>query len=156
MKRKRWVLVLIIANILLFIGSMLCLIGTSKNNAIIGSIGEFTYEEAGNGEEILILADNKRITMQFGQTSVKVVESYTAKSREESLAIALFVRERASATGYTVSRKITEIYGEYRLHNILYGLGIKREHTSDSDLDYEKDRRWYVNAMSKFIGWSGI
>lgn len=156
MKRKHWALVLTVISILLFIGSMICLIGTSRNNAIINSIGEFTYEEAANGEVVLILADNKKITMQFGQTSVKVVDSYTAKSREESLTVALFIRKIASENGYAVTRKNTEIYGEYRLHNILYGLGVLREKTADSDLEYGEDSRWYVNAMSKFIGWIGI
>jgi len=157
MRRKWWLIVLITLNAMLFILGLASLIGTNKNNKIINSIGcEFAYSEAENGRVELTLDTEKKVVLQFGKESVKVVNSYTAKSRKESLFLAVFIRSYASENGYSVTRKVTELYGEYRLHNVLYGLGVAKEHTADSDLDYEKDSRWYINAIGNFIGWMGF
>lgn len=156
-RKQKWLIVLTTIHLLLFICSLICFVGTSKNNKIINSIGcELSYSEAENGRVELTFDTGKEVVLQFGKDSVKVVNSYTAKSRKESLFLAIFIRSYASENGYTVTRKVTEIYGEYRLHNVLYGLGIAKEHTADSDLDYEKDRRWYINALANFIGWMGF
>lgn len=144
-------------HLLIFMVSLTCLIGTSKNNKIINSIGyEFTYSEAENGRVRLTLNTGKEITLQFGKESVKVVHSFAASRKEEGLFLAVFIRSYASENGYSVKRTVTELYGEYRLHNVLYRLGIAQEQTADSDLDYEKDKRWYVNGLSKLIGWIGF
>lgn len=156
MRKKRWLIVLTAVNILLFLGSLFCLIGTSENNKIINSTGELPYSETENGRVILTLNTGKEIALQFGKESVKVVCSYTAKSKEEGLSLVMFIRRYAAQNGYAVSRTVTELYGEMRLHNVLYGLGIAKAHTADSDLEYEKDKRWYINALSKLIGWMGF
>lgn len=154
--KKRLLIVLTVVNILLFLGSLFCLIGTSENNKIIHSTGALSYSEEENGRVILTLNTGKEIALQFGQESVKVVCSYTEKRKEESLSLAMFIRRYAAQNGYAVTRTVTELYGEIRLHNVLYGLGIAKAQTADSDLEYEKDRRWYVNALSKLIGWMGF
>ena len=47
--------------------------------------------------------------------------------------------------------KFTDMLGELRLHNALYAVGYKREQTTDADLDFTSDKRWYVNFISKII-----
>ena len=46
--------------------------------------------------------------------------------------------------------------GEYRLHNLLYSVGYKREQTGDADVDYVSNSRWYVNVVSSVFGWVGV
>lgn len=157
MKRERLILVLTVANVLLLIASVCCLIWTAKNNQIFNSIDkDFSYEEYENGKVVLTFKNNKTITFIFGNKSVKVVNSYQATSKEESISVALFIRYYTRLNGIETARSNTDFTGEYRLHNCLYRLGYKRKQTESADIDYVKDRRWYVNVASTFIGWIGI
>lgn len=155
--RKKIMILLIILNVFLLIVSILCLIGTCKNDMLINTASsEYTYCESENGRVVLTLETGEEVTLQFGKNAVKVFDSYAKSSRKEALTIVMFARNYASKKGYDMPRKNTELYGEYRLHAFLYELGIERQHTADSDLDYIQDRRWYINIASKVIGWMGI
>ena len=157
MKRESLLLVLTVANILFLIMSVCCLIWTAKNNQIFNSIEkDFSYEEYENVKVILALKGVKKITLIFGSASVKVVDSYQATSKEESISVALFIRYYTRLNGIETARSNTDFTGEYRLHNCLYKLGYKRKQTQNADIEYVKDRRWYVNVASTFIGWIGI
>ena len=156
MKKRRSLIVLTIVNILILIMSIYCLIRTTQNCKFINSnASEFVYEEYENGKVILTLEEEKRITLQFGNSSVKVVQSYQATSREESISVMLFIRYYTRQKGLKVHRSNTQILGEYRLHNLLYTVGYKRAHTCDADIDLVKDKRWYVNVLSSVWGWIG-
>ena len=157
MKRERLLVVLTVANILFLIMSVCCLIWTTKNNQIFNSIEkDFSYEEYENGKVILKIKSGKKITFIFGSNSVKVISSYQISSREESASIIMFIKEYAKRKKIEVVRSNTTCIGEYRLHNYLYKFGFKRKETANADIDYIKDRRWYVNVASTFIGWVGI
>lgn len=150
-------IVLTIINILMFMISIYCLVRTDQNNKIINSTNtDFDYYECGNGKVILTLEEQKRITFIFGNNSVKVVQSYQATSKEESISIVLFIREYTRKNGIEVQRSNTQILGEYRLHNFLYSFGYKRAQTCDADIDFVSDRRWYVNIVSSVFGWVGL
>ena len=156
MKKRRSLIVLTIVNILILIMSIYCLIRTTQNCKFINSnASEFVYEEYENGKVILTLEEEKRITLQFGNSSVKVVQSYQATSRKESVSVMLFIRYYTQSKGMKLSRSNTQILGEYRLHNLLYTVGYKRAHTGDADIDLVKDKRWYVNVLSSVWGWIG-
>lgn len=156
MKKRRSLIVLTMVNILILIMSIYCLIRTTQNCKFINSnASEFVYEEYENGKVILTLEEEKRITLQFGNSSVKVVQSYQATSREESISVMLFIRYYTRQKGLKVHRSNTQILGEYRLHNLLYTVGYKRAHTGDADIDLVKDKRWYVNVLSSVFGWIG-
>ena len=149
-------IVLTVVNIIIFIMSVTSLIGTARNNKKINDVAEnFTYLEE-NGNVSLTLKSGKEITIRFSEKSATVYQGYTANGKRESIEIVSFVRWYAEQKGYKVSQAYTEMYGEYRLHNALYRLGYKRKQTGNSDLDYEKDKRWYVNGISKIIGRSGF
>ena len=154
--RKAMVIVLTVLNVLLLIGSIVCTALTYRNNKIINSTETtFAYCEEG-GWVIYTLPQGKEITLQFGKDSVKILRSYQLMDIQSIYGTVMFIRFYVDEKGYEVSRKITEMYGEIRLHNIAYNLGYKRKRTVDCDLDYAPDRRWYVNVLSKLIGWIGI
>ena len=156
MKKRRSLIVLTTVNILILIMSIYCLIRTTQNCKFINSnASEFVYEEYENGKVILTLEEEKRITLQFGNSSVKVVQSYQATSRKESVSVMLFIRYYTRQKGLKVHRSNTQILGEYRLHNLLYTVGYKRANTGDADIDLVKDKRWYVNVLSSVWGWIG-
>jgi hypothetical protein len=136
--------------------SVTSLIGTARNNKKINDVAEnFTYWEE-NENVSLTLKSGKEITIRFSEKSATVYQGYTANGKAESIEIVSFIRWYVEQKGYEVVQAYTDMYGEYRLHNLLYRLGYKREQTGDSDLDYERDKRWYVNAASKIIGRSGF
>lgn len=156
-KRKTLIIVLTILNLMLFIGGIIGLVGTSKNNKIINSIDrEFAYQESGNGEVNLTLPSGKNVALQFGKTAVKIIDSSVISDRENNLYIILFVRDYAGRHGIDITRTNSDLLGEYRLHTYLFRLGYKQPQTKDADLEYGQDRRWYVRFAGTIIGWFGI
>ena len=150
------VIVLTVLNVLLLIGSIVCTALTYRNNKIINSTETiFAYREEGGGV-LLTLQNQEEIRLQFESESVKIIQSYKHNGTETIFQTVQFVRFYAQGKGYEIEREVTEMYGEIRLHNILYNFGYKRERTGDCDLDYTADRRWYVNMASKIIGWIGL
>ena len=154
--KRAMVIVLTMLNALLFIGTIVCAAWTYRNNKIINSANSiFAYREE-RGEVLFVLKDADEVRLRFDENSVKIVQSYAHDGAENIFRMVLFVREYAREKGYEIERAVTEMYGEIRLHNILYRLRYKREQTGDCDLDYIADRRWYVNVFSKIIGWTGL
>lgn len=150
------VIVLTVLNVLLLIGSIVCTALTYRNNKIINSNETtFVYREE-DGGVLLTLQNQEEIRLQFESESVKIIQSYKHNDTETIFQTVQFVHFYAQGKGYEIERDITEMYGEIRLHNIAYNLGYKCERTGDCDLDYTADRRWYVNVLSKLIGWVGI
>ena len=154
--KKAMIIAITVLNVLLLIGSIVCTALTYRNNKIINSTETtFTYREEGGGV-LLTLQNKEEIRLQFESDSVKIIQSFKHNGTETIFQTVQFVRFYAQGKGYEIQRNVIEMYGEVRLHNILYNLGYKRERTVDCDLDYAADRRWYVNAASKLIGWIGL
>lgn len=87
----------------------------------------------------------------FSSHKAKIFDSYIF-STEEICSIVLYIIEYAEKYGIEISRSYKELCGEIILHKWLYKLHIKRAQTKDCDLDFHKDNRWYVNLLSKIIG----
>lgn len=154
--RKRWLIILTIINLILLIIGTVCFVGTSINNKIINSIeGNFTYREE-KGEVVFQLKNGEDIPIRFGENSAKITILSTVIDRKAELEIVMFIKKYASQHGFSIKRDVTELYGELRLHYFLNALGYKKSHTEDCDLDYVSDKRWYVNVVSKVIGWIEI
>lgn len=154
--KRAMAIVLSVLNMLFFIVSIVCTALTYRNNQIINSADRtFAYREE-NGEVLLVLQGAEEVRLRFDERSVKIVQSYKHGSTENIFRMVLFIREYMCGKGYESERDIADMYGEIRLHNILYALGYRRERTGDCDLEYTADRRWYVNAASKAIGWIGL
>ncbi len=104
----------------------------------------------------LTLQDGGVVIIQFGSKSARVMNAYLYADEQSILEIIQFIRMYASEQGLEIERGNSELYGEYRLHTILYSIKYKPSQTKDADLDYIEDERWYVNVCSKLIGWCGI
>lgn len=154
--KKAMIIAITVLNILLFIGSIVCTALTYRNNKIINSTeATFAYREDSGGV-LLTLQNKEEIRLQFESDSVKIIQSFKHNGTETIFQTVQFVRFYAQRKGYETERDVTEMYGEIRLHNILYNLGYKRKRTGDCDLEYTADMRWYVNVASKIIGWIGL
>lgn len=97
------------------------------------------------------MASGEVVRLCFDKNSVKAERSYKVKDRAEQVYLIAFVYSYGRKTDIRIERSVTDMLGELRLHNALYAVGYKRKNTADADLDYDRDRRWYVNFISKII-----
>ena len=96
-------------------------------------------------------SEGEVLQLVFSSHKVKIFNSYIF-SAEEIRGIVLYIIDYAEKYGIKISRSYKELCGEIILHKWLYKLHIKRAQTKDCDLDFHKDNRWYVNLLSKIIG----
>ncbi len=154
---KRFMKVLMVLCVILTAFNIACCVHIwSGNDSLNRQRSAYAYTEETDGSIIVSVAKDKRLRCYFGKDSVKIKSSYRVNDKDEIVRIILFVRSYAEEKGYRITRENTELYGEYRLHNILYEWGVEREKTVDLDLDYNQDARWYVNTASAVIGWYRI
>lgn len=155
--KKRWIVVLIVINLLLALLSALCLVGTCLNNKIINEASQIEYRSVNSEDEVRLNVDGgNTVVLHFGADSVRITDSFKIIDRDAMLSVVCFVEDYVWETRGIQTRPKTELYGEFRLHSLLYRFGVEREHTAELDLDYIADERWYVNAASKIIGWCGL
>lgn len=155
--KRRWFVVLIVINLLLALLSALCLVGTCLNNRSINVATQIEYRTINSEDNVCLNVDGENtVVLHFGADSVRITDSYKVTDRGAMLSVVCFVEDYVWETRGIQTHPKTELYGEFRLHNILYRFGVEREHTAELDLDYIADERWYVNAASKIIGWCGL
>ena len=155
--KRRWFVVLIVINLLLALLSALSLVDTCLNNRSINVATQIEYRTINSEDNVCLNVDGENtVVLHFGADSVRITDSYKVTDRGAMLSVVCFVEDYVWETRGIQTRPKTELYGEFRLHNILYRFGVEREHTAELDLDYIADERWYVNAASKIIGWCGL
>ena len=102
----------------------------------------------------VVEAQGEEYKIVFGKKSVCVVDSYKVKNRAERLKIIKAIQNELTAQGLS-ARSTTSMEGEWLLHNIVYqASGLNR--AKDVDLDYQKDKRWYVVIVSEILGVTGF
>ena len=133
-------------NVILFLLSLFFLIKTATDKKEINRYyGEkFSYTE-------LEMSDGETVRLRFDKEAVKAEQSYRVKDRAGQIYLTAFIYSYAQEKEIHIERKFTDMLGELRLHNALYAVGYKREQTTDADLDFTSDKRWYVNFISKII-----
>ncbi len=138
--------------LLLVVFSTVCIFRIEEYRKILNADEtNLSIEETDRGV-IVTFSDGGQIELIFNKTAVKVVRSYEIEDKSEMCSVVRFIRRYAAEHGIEITRENTDLYGEWKLHNILYSMDYKRESTADADLDYIRDKRWYVNAMSKLLG----
>lgn len=173
-KRKgSWIGAITLINALFLLVGILCWTGTYLRNETLNEClckehNHQSFEkvcsfmgynlEPNKKKDVVIfqLENGTRVELEFGESSVKIVDSYRISTLEEQTKIILFVQSVLDEHGKEMTRDLTDYIGEYRLHCILYELGYARDQTKDVDLEYGDDPRWYVNLFSRLIGLLGI
>jgi hypothetical protein len=143
---------LLIFHILLFLGSLTCLIQTNRNNKQINAINpSFYYIESSTA--LVQLPSEQTAGLHFRETNVEILDSYKCRSMEDCYALVFAIKSYSQSHDIEIVRSNTDMVGELRLHNFLYRIGYKQSETKNADLEYICDRRWYVNIASRVIGW---
>lgn len=137
-------------NVLLFITRIVIACNVHKALKEINEVQIAEYTLTENAIEV----NGESYTVVFGRSSVQIKNSYKIKDRADRLAVLAVIRNELQAQGLS-SRSITSMEGEWVLHNMAYRLG-ERKSSSDVDLDYERDPRWYVVILSEMLGKTGL
>ena len=93
------------------------------------------------------------VEIVFAENTVKIKNSYLCTKRDR-IEILCFIRYRMSEQNKIVS--LSNLSGEWALHNLAYTLGAWRERSADVDLDYYGDNRWYIKTLSAIFGFMGF
>lgn len=94
--------------------------------------------------KVIVTEDNTTIVDSFKIKSSKDMKAILSKIRDKvSTDIALYNR----AAIY--NRSISSMIHEWRVHNMLFSMGILKERTKDVDLNI--NQRWYIKALYAII-----
>ena len=152
MSKEVW---FVIISVVLCLLSMAFFMLTDRNVKLINDIKpSFCYIDTSNAG--ILLPSEQSVHLKFRNNHVKIKDSFQYQSIEDCYTIVMAIKNSANESGIEITRSNTEMVGELRLHNFLYRVGYKPDETGDADLEYIKDRRWYVNIASRWIGWTGI
>ena len=157
MKAKKIKIILTVINAIILIVCIISFFETSKNLRIFNSADDtFDYEEKKDKEVDLTLSQEKRVTIVFHETNAEIKEAYRFTEKQELVKIIRFIRYYCKSRGLKITRSNSDLWGECRIHTILYAIGYKRTQTGNANIDFKKDERWYVNAIGSILGWIGI
>ena len=145
----------LILNILFFVGSLLCFIQTNRNFKRINEIVLSFYYIAASTVSVR-LPSGEIVELHFRENNVEITDSYECKSIEDCYAVIFAIKAYARENGIEIIRSNADMAGELRLHNFLYEIGYKQNETGTADVEYIRDRRWYVNVASRMLGWTGL
>ena len=155
-KGGKLAVVILVLNMLIFLGSVLCFLGTYLNYTKLNNLDR-NYDYRVQDERMkLELSNGNVVEMRFAAKSVRVYDAYKYSDRDSVMEILYFVREYAKENDRQIERTNAELVGEFRLHAALYTVGYQRVQTKDLDWDFVEDTRWYVNAFSELIGRYGL
>lgn len=78
-------------------------------------------------------------------TNTLILDSYLVKSKRDMKAILEIIKSNVSNRYAIHKRSISGMVHEWRVHNLLYSLGIQREETKDVDLNIGQP--WYIKVL---------
>lgn len=90
----------------------------------------------------------KKLKVQVFPKNIKIINSYTIKSKKEMKEILLEVLEKAPLC--YKKRSINSLIREWRCHNRLYKLGLFTSYTKDCD--FESNEALYRRFFYFFLG----
>ena len=105
-------------------------------------------------EEGIVEVSGEEYKITFGKNAVSITDSYKIKTRADRLKVIKAIQNELRAQGLS-TRTTISMEGEWLLHNIVYQINGMQK-AKDVDLDYEKDKRWYVAVPSEILGVTGL
>ena len=105
-------------------------------------------------EEGIVEVYGEEYKITFGKNAVSITDSYKVKTRADRLKVIKAIQNELRERGLS-TRTTTSMEGEWLLHNIVYQINGMQK-AKDVDLEYEKDKRWYVALPSEVLGVTGL
>lgn len=105
--KRRWIVVLIVINLLLALLSALWLVGTCLNNKIINEASQIEYRSVNSEDEVRLNVDGgNTVVLHFGADSVRITDSFKITDRDAMLSVVCFVEDYVwESAGYRRARR---------------------------------------------------
>ena len=105
-------------------------------------------------QEGIVEVYGEEYKITFGNNAVSITDSYKVKTRADRLKVIKAIQNELRERGLS-TRTTTSMEGEWLLHNMVYQISGMQK-AKDVDLEYEKDKRWYVALPSEVLGVTGL
>ena len=116
----------------------------------------YTQEDATEEVTRILKTYDTNSTIEFNNNSVKIKNSYKVKRYDRQKISQIIMR----TDNLKIERSSSNMSSEWLLHNLVYNIPFISQEiknsTTDADLEYDKDERWYVRCSSKILeilGW---
>lgn len=84
----------------------------------------------------IVYYKKKRYYVELGESNTTIFNSYTIKNYSDMEKFLNHIKNRFYPKGSINKRHNKNMIREWRVHNLLYSLGLFSKHTKDVDLDY--------------------
>lgn len=100
--------------------------------------------------KLVIRLGNKSIKVTCSENDTCIINSYRIKKRKDMKIILEKIRVKVPDAPYAINKlSINEMVNEWRVHNLLYSLGIEKDRTCSVDLNTPKP--WYADIAYKIL-----
>lgn len=96
-------------------------------------------------EKIIIEYKNFILKVHISEDNTAILNSYIVKSAPDMESILYKIRTNASDKYAISKRSIPSMIREWRVHNLLYSIGLFKSRTRDVDLNIGNP--WYIKAL---------
>ena len=98
----------------------------------------------GTMKKLIIRHKDFTLKIHASENNTTIFDSYLVKSPWDMESIIYYIKAETSDEYAINKRNIPGMIYEWRVHNLLYSLGIKRDRTKDVDLNINQP--WYIKA----------
>ena len=98
----------------------------------------------GTMKKLIIRHKDFILKVHASENNTTIFDSYLVKSPWDMESIIYYIKDETSDEYAINKRNIPGMIYEWRVHNLLYSLGIKRDRTKDVDLNINQP--WYIKA----------
>lgn len=96
-------------------------------------------------KKLIVRYNNLSFKVQASETNTSIKDSYRAKSIDDMRYILEYISAESSENMAIHKRTMFSMINEWRTHNLLYSLKIKRDRTGTVDLDINQP--WYMKMF---------
>lgn len=100
-------------------------------------------------KRIIVTHKDFVLKVNISEDCTTILDSYKVKSPWDMESILYYIKAESSADMAVNKRSISSMIYEWRVHNLLYALGILRDRTCSVDLNLNQP--WYIKALYAII-----
>ena len=103
---------------------------------------------------LAFMYEGKSISIQYNSRNIHIFDSYKIKRKRDMKGILKIVQYASFNRGIFYTRKMSSWIREWKAHNILYKMGIKRTSSKDTDLcETESKKRRFIYFILSLFYW---
>lgn len=96
-------------------------------------------------KKIIVTHKNFVLKVHISEDNTTIFDSYQVKSPWDMKSILYYIKAKTTDEYAVNKRSVSGMIYEWRVHNLLYGLGLLKSRTKDVDLN--TDVPWYIKIV---------